>query len=73
MRKDEEPKKERPKKKWREGVSYACVHSASPGYKVGETYKSHKNGEGHICLTGRDGYVDLCSMLVSEFKEVNNA
>lgn len=56
--------------KWRAGVEYECIHSASPGYRVGDKYKAHKNNDGHIYLTGRDGYVDLCNMLVSEFKEV---
>lgn len=68
--KDDVAKKEKPKRKWRAGVSYTCIHSASPGYRVGETYTAHKNDDGHICLTGRDGYVDICGMLVSEFKEV---
>ena len=70
--KEDKPKSARPAKKWREGVSYVCTHSASPGYRKGEKYKCFKNDSGIMCLTGRDGYVDICSMLVSEFKEDKN-
>ncbi|MCP4493661.1 MAG: hypothetical protein GY820_41120 [Gammaproteobacteria bacterium] len=70
MRKEPDtPKKEKPKRKWRPGVSYKCIHSASPGYKVGDVCKVYANDDGHMCMMGRDGLEDLCTMLVSEFKE----
>lgn len=61
--------KDKPKRKWRSGVKYKCIHSASPGYRIGELYEAYVNDDGHVCLNGRDGHVDLCSMLVSEFEE----
>ena len=61
---------ERRKKKWVSGKEYICTHSASPGYKVGDVYKCHENDDGNSCLTARDGYVDLCVMIVIEFKGV---
>jgi hypothetical protein len=53
---------------WTSGAMYECTKSASPGYMVGEVYKCYENYRGHKCLMGRDGFEDLCSMLVSSFK-----
>ena len=63
------PKKDKPKRKWRSCVKYLCIHSASPGYNVGDVYEVYANDDGHMCMKGRDGLEDLCVMLVSEFKE----
>lgn len=60
------------KRKWRPGVEYRCVVSASPGYKTGQIYKAYANDDGVTCLRGSDGFEDICTMLVSEFKEVDN-
>lgn len=54
--------------KWTPGKSYTCIKATSPGYAVGETYTAYQNDKGYTCLRGRDGYEDLCSMLVSSFK-----
>lgn len=54
--------------KWEEGREYVCVKASSPGYREGETYTAYKNDKGYLCLKGRDGFEDLCSMLVSSFK-----
>jgi hypothetical protein len=53
--------------KWRNGAMYQCVVSKSPGYKVGEVYQCFADDDGRLCLKGRDGFTDLCSMLVSGF------
>lgn len=60
-------------RKWRDGVKYQCILSKSPGYKAGQIYTAYKNASGIICLRGSDGYEDMCSMLVSGFKEVDKA
>ena len=57
-----------PRFTWKAGQSYICTMSKSPGYKQGETYQAYDNDKGHTCLRGRDGYEDLCSMLVSSFR-----
>lgn len=64
------PKKaaSQPKFKWEPGKSYICIKATSPGYREGETYTAYTNDKGHTCLRGRDGYEDLCSMLVSSFR-----
>lgn len=59
--------------KWEGGKSYVCIMSKSPGYAVGETYQAYANEKGYICLRGRDGYEDLCSMLVSSFRAADKA
>lgn len=64
-------KKDKQKRKWRAGVKYRCIHSASPGYKVGMVYTAYKDEDGAMCMAADDGLEDLCSMLVSEFKEVS--
>ena len=56
--------------KWKCGKTYVCVKSSSPGYQVGEKYKCYLNEFGFKCLKGRDGHEDICTMLVSTFKEV---
>jgi len=62
-----ERKPEKVDAKWRNGASYQCVVSKSPGYKAGEVYACFTDADGRLCLKGRDGFVDLCSMLVSGF------
>ena len=57
-----------PRFQWTAGKSYICTMSKSPGYAVGETYQAYDNEKGYTCLRGRDGYEDLCSMLVSSFR-----
>lgn len=57
-----------PKFKWEPGKSYICIKATSPGYREGEAYTAYTNDKGYTCLRGRDGYEDLCSMLVSSFK-----
>lgn len=54
--------------KWEPGKVYECILSASPGYRVGDTYECYENDKGWKCLRGRDGLEDICSMLVSSFK-----
>ena len=54
--------------KWTPGKSYICIKATSPGYREGETYTAYTNDKGDTCLRGRDGYEDLCSMLVSSFR-----
>lgn len=56
--------------KWEAGQNYKCIMSKSPGYKLGEVYTAYQNSKGHLCLKGRDGFEDLCTMLVSSFKRV---
>lgn len=65
-----EATKAKPQRKWREGAKYKCIVSTSTGYKLGEVYTAYTNKDNYICLTGSDGYEDLCSMLVSGFQEV---
>ena len=65
-----ESEKVKPQRKWESGKEYVCILSKSPAYKVGKSYKCYKNADGFMCLTGDDGYEDLCSMLVSGFKLV---
>ena len=55
---------------WQSGKKYECIVSASPAYKVGEVYECYENSDGYKCFMGRDGYEDLCSMLVSGFREI---
>lgn len=55
--------------KFKQGESYICTHSASPGYAVGQEYKCHKNSDGNLCFKADDGYEDLIVMLVSKFKK----
>lgn len=55
--------------KWVVGKTYVCTNSSSCGYKVGGTYKCYQNELGQKCLKASDGFEDLCSMLVSSFKE----
>lgn len=50
------------------GEKYECINATSPGYKVGELYECYQNDKGYKCLMGRDGYEDLCTMLVSAFR-----
>lgn len=66
-----EASKKKPQRKWLAGKSYRCVVSTSPGYKVGEEYAAYKNGDDLTCLRGRDGFEDICTMLVSGFKDVS--
>lgn len=54
--------------KWEPGRTYICIKATSPGYREGETYTAYRNDNGHTCLRGRDGYEDMCSMLVSDFR-----
>ena len=54
--------------KWEPGKSYICTKATSPGYREGEAYTAYTNDKGYTCLRGRDGYEDLCSMLVSSFR-----
>lgn len=53
---------------WEPGKEYECIRAASPGYKTGGVYKCYQNDRGYKCLMGRDGYEDLCTMLVSAFR-----
>ena len=55
-------------RKWREGASYRCTLSKSPGYRVGRVYVCTK-GDGGLQLTGDDGFADPVGMLVSGFVE----
>ena len=57
--------------KWQAGKTYICAKSASTGYKLGQHYTAYQNEKGWTCLRGSDGYEDVCSMLVSDFKEVD--
>lgn len=68
----EKPKTAAQTRKWKEGTKYQCINSQSPGYKVGKVYTSYKNANGIVCLTGEDGFEDVCSMLVSGFKEATD-
>lgn len=65
------PTQSKKKFKWEFGKTYVCLKSASPGYQVGEKYKCYLNEFGFKCLKGRDGHEDICSMLVSSFREVS--
>ena len=67
----EPPKTPAQTRKWKDGASYRCIVSKSPGYRVGEVYKCRKHPEKGLCLTGRDGFVDPVGMLVSGFVDVN--
>ena len=49
--------------------SYICTNSTSPGYKLNQTYTTYANDAGLICMCGSDGHEDICSMLVSSFRE----
>ena len=64
-----EAEKSKPQRKWEAGKEYTCILSKSPGYKLGQSYKCYKNQDGLLCLEGSDGFEDICSMLVSGFKE----
>lgn len=64
------PKSAAQLRQWEEGQKYECVHSTSPGYKVGRHYTVYKNDKGILCLKGSDGFEDHCSMLISGFKRV---
>lgn len=57
--------------KWLPGKSYVCVMSASPAYAVGDVVDCYKNAKDWKCVKGRDGLEDICSMLVSTFKPVD--
>lgn len=54
---------------WKKDTDYLCIVSKSPGYKVGEVYRSYVNDKNQLCLKGRDGFEDLVSNLLSGFKE----
>jgi len=54
---------------WIKDTEYVCVVSKSPGYKVGEVYKTYLNGKKQMCLKGRDGFEDLVSNLLSGFRK----
>ena len=70
IRKDPPKPVKAPLFKWKDGVDYVCTMSKSPGYAVGEVYTTYTNDKGWVCLKGRDGFEDICTMLVSSFKEV---
>lgn len=55
--------------RWTPGVKYECIKSSSPAYRVGDVVECYQNDKGWKCMRGRDGLEDLCSMLVSAFKE----
>lgn len=55
-------------RKWQAGKQYVCTLSKSPGYKKGEIYTAYKR-HGVLYMMGRDGFEDVCSMLVSGFEE----
>ena len=57
-----------PKFQWKAGQTYVCTMSKSPGYRVGEIYTAYENDKGWTCLMGRDGYEDICTMLISSFR-----
>lgn len=59
--------------RWEAGKSYTCIKATSPGYREGEAYTAYANDKGYVCLRGRDGYEDLCSMLVSAFRAADKA
>lgn len=63
------PKTPAQQRKWKEGASYRCILSKSPGYRVGDVYRCHNEYGLGLCLTGRDGFVDPVGMLVSGFVE----
>lgn len=67
-RKDSAKQVSATKFKWKAGQSYVCIKSASPGYREGEVYTAYANDKGVTCLRGRDGYEDICTMLVSTFR-----
>lgn len=52
------------------GRKYECTFAASPAYKVGDVVKCYFNEAGLRCVSGRDGLEDICTMLVSTFKQV---
>lgn len=55
---------------WAVGQKYECINSTSPAYKVGDVVECYKNDKGWKCIEGRDGLEDICSMLVSSFRQV---
>lgn len=55
--------------KWDVGKEYECIKSASPAYKVGDVVECYTNDKGWKVIKGRDGLEDLCTMLVSSFRE----
>jgi hypothetical protein len=57
--------------KWTPGNKYECIMSASPAYKVGDVVECYQNDKEWKCINGRDGLEDICSMLVSAFKPVD--
>lgn len=55
---------------WKPGRKYECTFAASPAYKVGDVVECYVNEAGLRCIRGRDGLEDICTMLVSIFKQV---
>lgn len=55
--------------KYKEGVEYQCVHSASKWYKVGEHYICQQDPLGTY-FVGADGLKDYTSVMLSKFKEI---
>lgn len=55
---------------WVDGQRYECINSTSPAYKAGDVVTCYTNHKGYKCVTGRDGLEDICSLLVSAFRQV---
>lgn len=51
------------------GDKLICVKSHSVGYTEGKTYEVYQNSKGWRVLQADDGFEDIVSMLVSEFKK----
>jgi hypothetical protein len=65
----EPPKKPSKDRKWKDGASYRCTLSKSPGYRVGRVYKCFNVPGVGLCLEGSDGFNDPVGMLESGFVE----
>lgn len=56
------------KKKFKDNDLVVCIMSASPGYKKGNNYTVVTNDKGQLGIKADDGFFDLLSMMVSEFR-----
>jgi hypothetical protein len=55
--------------KWVPGQKYVCTSAASPGYRIGDVVVCYTNDKGWKVVKGRDGFEDICHMLVSTFRK----
>ena len=57
--------------KFKAGEQYICTNAASCGYRKDEVYDCIiEDKTGSLALIARDGFTDLCNMLVSNFKPI---